>query len=172
MPKKLIHRLLPDIGRVLEQPSLRWVRSIAKDPNLLHINRQSVSLAVAIGVFCAFIPLPGQTFIAIFLCYQLRANLALGVLFIWISNPLTLPPMFYLTYQLGSFLLGSDPVAFTVQLNWQWFKSLGADILLPLSLGSLLCGIFFAVISYFTVLFLWRWKVIKNWEQRQQKRSL
>lgn len=171
MPKKLIHHLLPNISRALEQTSLDWVKAIAKDPNLLHINRQSVSLGVAIGVFCAFLPLPGQTLIAIFLCYQLRANLALGVLLIWISNPVTIPPMFYLTYQLGSYLLGTEAMTLTVQISWQWFKSLGADILLPLFLGSLLCGIFFALCSYFTILFIWRWNVIKNWEQRQQKRA-
>ena len=171
MPKKFLHRLLPDISRILEQSALGWVRSIAMDPNLLHINRQSVSLAVAIGVFCAFLPLPGQTLIAIFLCYQLRANLALGILLIWISNPITIPPMFYLSYQLGSFLLGIDALPLTVQLSWQWFKSLSADVLLPLFLGSLLYGIFFALCSYLTVLFLWRWQVIKNWEKRRQKRS-
>lgn len=148
-----------------------WAKTLARDPNLLHINRQSISLAVAVGVFCAFLPIPGQTVVAISLCYLLRANLPLGVLAIWISNPLTIPPMFYLTHQLGTFLLGSDPVSLSVQLNWQWFRSLGGDILMPLFLGSILCGIFFAILSYFSILFLWRWKVIKNWEQRQERRT-
>lgn len=148
-----------------------WARTIANDPNLLHINRQSIAMAVAVGIFCAFIPLPGQTIIAIFLCYLLRANLPLGVTVIWISNPLTIPPMFYLTHQFGSFLMGSDPVALTVQMNWEWFKSLGNDILMPLFVGSLVCGLFFAVFSYFIVLFIWRWRVIRNWELRIKARA-
>lgn len=151
---------------------MKWAQTLARDPNLLHINRQSISLAVAIGVFCAFLPIPGQTIVAILLCYLLRANLPLGVIAIWISNPVTIPPIFYLTYQLGAFILGSDPIALSVQINWHWFKSLGSDILMPLLLGSFLCGTFFAFISYFTVLFLWRWKVIKNWEQRREKRAI
>ena len=150
---------------------MAWVISIAADPNLLHLNRQSVSLAVAIGIFCAFIPVPGQTLIAIFLCYQLRANLALSVVLIWISNPVTIPPMFYLTYQLGALILGTEPLVFTVELDWQWFKNLGTDILLPLFLGSLICATIFSVVGYFVVLYLWRWQVVKNWEQRNKARS-
>ena len=64
MPRKTIHRFLPDMGRLLQRPSLRWINIISHDPNLLHLNRHSVSLAVFIGIFCAFVPLPGQTIIA------------------------------------------------------------------------------------------------------------
>jgi len=78
--------------------------------------------------------------------------------------------MFYLTYQLGVVLLGIEPVQFTVQVNWQWFKSIGADILWPLFVGSILCGTLFSIIGYFTVSYLWRRKVVKNWQQRRQKR--
>lgn len=171
MPRKIFHRVLPDINSVLQRSSMGWARTLAHDPNLLHINRQSISLAVAIGVFCAFLPIPGQTIMAILLCYQLRANLPLGIITIWISNPVTIPPMFYLTHQLGAFLLGSDPMVLSVEINWEWFKSLGSDVLLPLFLGSILCGIFFAIVSYFVILSLWRWRVIRNWEQRQGKRT-
>ncbi|MDG2502617.1 MAG: DUF2062 domain-containing protein [Porticoccaceae bacterium] len=170
MPRKTIHRFLPDIGRLIQRPSLRWISRISHDPNLLHLNRHSVSLAVFIGILCAFIPLPGQTIIAAFMCFWLGANLPIGVVVIWISNPITIPPMFYLTHQLGSFLLGSEPVNFTVALNWEWFSNVGSAILLPLVTGSLLCGIILASIGYFFILNLWRWKVIKNWERRKDLR--
>ena len=64
MPRKTIHRFLPNINKLLDRPSLQWIKSLAKDPNLFHLNRHSVSLGVAVGIFCAFLPLPGQTFIA------------------------------------------------------------------------------------------------------------
>jgi len=111
MPRKTIRRILPDFAKVLKHPSLRWTEPLIRDPNLLHINRESVSLAVFIGIFAAFIPLPGQTFIAAALAFWLHANLPISVLTIWISNPVTIGPMFYLTHRLGSFLLGSDPIA-------------------------------------------------------------
>jgi len=123
-----------------------------------------------VGVFCAFMPLPGQTLIALLLCYLLRANLPIGVLLIWISNPITIPPMFYLTYQLGSYIIDTEAIAFTVQMEWEWFKSLGNEILLPLFVGSFICGIILAIVSYFSIFYLWRWKVVKNWRVRREKR--
>jgi hypothetical protein len=78
--------------------------------------------------------------------------------------------MFYLTHRLGSYLLGTAPTEFTMSLSWEWFSNLGAGVLLPLVAGSLLCGIVFATIGYFSIRYLWRWKVIKNWEARKDLR--
>ncbi|MBT5388876.1 MAG: DUF2062 domain-containing protein [Porticoccaceae bacterium] len=170
MPRKIIHRFLPDISKLLNRSSLRWVNRLSHDPNLFHLNRHSVSLAVFVGIFCAFIPLPAQTIIAAFMCFWLGANLPIGLIVIWISNPVTIPPMFYLTHRLGSYLLGTAPTEFTMSLSWEWFSNLGAGVLLPLVAGSLLCGIVFATIGYFSIRYLWRWKVIKNWEARKDLR--
>ena len=78
--------------------------------------------------------------------------------------------MFYLTYQLGSVLLGTEALDFTISLTWQWFIDVGTQILLPLTVGCLLSGILLATSGYFFVLQLWRWKVIQNWERRNIER--
>ena len=140
-------------------------------PTLLHLNRHSVSLASVCRYFLCLHASTGiQTLIAAAMCFWLGANLPIGLMTIWISNPLTIPPMFYLTHQLGSFLLGSEPVNFTVTMSWEWFSNLGSGILLPLIAGSLLSGIILASIGYFFILYLWRWKVVKNWETRKDQR--
>lgn len=171
MPRKIIRRFLPDIKELLNRPSLGWIRSLPQDPNLLHLNRHSVSLAVFIGIFCAFVPIPIQTLMVIAMCFWLGANLPLAMVIIWMSNPLTIPPMFYLTYKLGSYILGTTLGDFSVTLSWEWFSQLGSEILLPLFVGSVLAGTVLASIGYFFVLFLWRWKVIKDWEQRKNIRQ-
>ena len=171
MPRKIIRRYLPDMRELLNRPSLGWIRSLPQDPNLLHLNRHSVSLAVFIGIFCAFVPIPIQTLMVIAMCFWLGANLPLAMLIIWMSNPLTIPPMFYLTYKLGSYILGTTLGDFSVTLSWEWFSQLGSEILLPLFVGSLLAGTVLASIGYFFVLFLWRWKVIKDWEHRKDLRQ-
>ncbi|MBT7564447.1 MAG: DUF2062 domain-containing protein [Porticoccaceae bacterium] len=171
MPRKTIRRFLPDIRELLNRPSLGWIRSLPQDPNLLHLNRHSVSLAVFIGIFCAFVPIPIQTLMVIAMCFWQGANLPLAMVIIWMSNPLTIPPMFYLTYKLGSYILGTTLGDFSVTLSWEWFSQLGSEILLPLFVGSLLAGTVLASIGYFFVLFLWRWKVIKDWEHRKDIRQ-
>ena len=171
MPRKTIRRFLPDIKGMLERPALRWLRSLPQDPNLLHLNRHSVSLAMFVGIFCAFIPLPIQSLLVIAMCFWLGANLPLAILIIWMSNPLTIPPMFFLTYKLGSLVLGTELGDFSVTLTWVWFSQLGSEILLPLFVGSLLCGSVLASTGYFFVLFLWRWRVVRNWEQRKDARQ-
>ena len=170
MPRKTIHRFLPDMNKLLDRPSMRWIKLLAKDPNLFHLNRQSVSLGVAVGIFCAFLPLPGQTIIAALICYIVGGNLPIGIILIWISNPVTIPPIFFLTYQVGCLLLSTETVQFSAQMDWEWFKSLGSDVLKPLLLGSFICGSILSIASYFAIFQLWRWKVLKNWQERKEKR--
>jgi uncharacterized protein (DUF2062 family) len=79
--------------------------------------------------------------------------------------------MFFLTYQLGSSILDTQAVQFSAQMDWQWFKSLGSDVLKPLLLGSLISGTVFSILSYLAVFQLWRWKVLKNWQERKEKRT-
>ena len=105
------------------------------------------------------------------MCFWQGANLPLAMVIIWMSNPLTIPPMFYLTYKLGSYILGTTLGDFSVTLSWEWFSQLGSEILLPLFVGSILAGTVLASIGYFFVLFLWRWKVIKDWEHRKDLRQ-
>jgi uncharacterized protein (DUF2062 family) len=171
MPRKTIRRFLPNLRAILDRPSLHWIRALPQDPNLLHLNRHSVSLAVFIGIFCAFIPIPIQTLLVIVMCFWWGANLPIAMVIIWLSNPLTIPPMFYLTYKLGSYILGTEVNRLSFTLSWEWFSQLGADILLPLFVGSLLSGILLASAGYFFILFLWRWKVIRNWEKRKNLRN-
>ena len=172
MPRKTIRRVLPDFAKVLKHPSLGWAQPLVRDPNLLHLNRESVSLAFFIGIFSAFMPLPGQTFFAVALAFWWHANLPISIITVWITNPLTMGPIFFLTHRLGSFILGSDPVDFSISLTWEWFSNVGDQILLPLFAGSLVAGLLLATCGYFCINYLWRWKVIRNWERRKKRRLL
>ena len=66
-----------------------------------HINRRSVSTAIFIGLFCAFIPLPSQMLLAALIAIWLKVNLPLSVALVWVSTLITMGPMFYFAYKLG-----------------------------------------------------------------------
>jgi hypothetical protein len=170
MPKKFLRRWLPHPTRHSQHRALRWLGPVLEDPNLFHLNRHSVSVAFFVGLFCAFLPLPGQTLIAALLALLLRCNLPISVLLIWVTNPLTMTPIFLLTYELGRWILDSPPVDFHFRLELDWFQEQGESLLMPLLLGSLLTGLLAGGTGYVIIHEIWRWTVIRNWEARKKRR--
>lgn len=170
MPRKLFRRLAPSPQKLREMRSLRPLGEWIYEPNLWHINRLSTAKAFSVGLFCAMLPIPGQVFVAAFLAVRLRANLPLSLTLIFVTNPLTMPVIFYAAYQLGAALLGvaMKPVEFAI--SWQWLsESLGA-IWAPFLLGCFVMGTTMAALGYFIIDVLWRWRVGRDWEKRARNR--
>lgn len=167
MPKRLIKRFLPDHRKIRDHEQLRRFGARLHDPNLWHLSRRSVPGAVAIGLFVALIPMPFQMLPAAALAIIARVNLPISVALVWITNPLTMPPMFYFTYKVGALLLGEriQPLAFEPTLRWLMTEA--HTIWAPLLLGSLVCGAICAVTGYFLTRSLWRLQVVKNWQARK-----
>lgn len=170
MPKSIIRRWLPTPEQVRANNNLRFLGTLLHDPNLFHLNRHSVSVAFAVGIFTSFLPLPGQMLIAALLALWFRCNLPLSVALVWITNPVTMPAIFYSTYKLGAWILGTPPEPFEIELSWEWLRDEVGRIWLPLFFGSLICGIFFATVAYFAMQGIWRWHVVKRWKTRLELR--
>ena len=67
-----------------------------------------LALGIAIGTFATFTPFIGlQMVLCIFLAWVLRAKKAVGIPIVWISNPVTIIPIYYPCYALGCMLLGT-----------------------------------------------------------------
>ncbi|WP_132491974.1 DUF2062 domain-containing protein [Pseudomonas aeruginosa] len=75
MPRRLFKRYMPDPESIRSQKSLRFLGKLTHDPNLWHLNRHSVSRAMAAGLFAAFIPMPMQMLLAAGLAVWIRSNL-------------------------------------------------------------------------------------------------
>ena len=56
----------------------------------------------------------------IFLCLWLKANVPISIALIWISNPFTMPPMFYATYKVGTWILNEPNRVSTIELSFEW----------------------------------------------------
>ncbi|SFM74306.1 DUF2062 domain-containing protein [Marinobacter pelagius] len=170
MPKKFMKRYLPSPERVQSMRSLHFLGDILHEPNLWHINRHSVARAFLIGIWFCFIPMPFQMLAAALFAIWFNANLPLSVALVWISNPVTMPPMFYFNYKVGAWILNRPVLAFEFELSWPWISERLVDIGIPLYLGSLICATVFACLSYLIIQYLWRRKIRSDWRERRLER--
>ncbi len=171
MPKKWLRRHLPDSQSFGKSGALKPVGKYLSDPDLWHLHRRSVSGAAFIGLFCAFLPIPFQSLLAAVLAIATRCNLPLSAMLVWVTNPITIPPMFYFAYRLGAWLLGVDVEITAINLSWDWLSSQFSIIAWPLLLGSLVCGWVSGITAYIAVRVLWRLHVIQRWQDRRDSRK-
>jgi uncharacterized protein (DUF2062 family) len=171
MPKKALKSIIPTPARMREIKSLHVLGEWIYASNLWHINRYSASMAFFVGLFVAFIPVPGHMLIAALLAVRLRCNLPLSVALVWITNPVTMPAIFFLAYKIGALIMGVpvQPISFEPSVYWLSHKL--AAIWQPFLLGCLLCGLFFGCLGYFVLSMLWRWRVAHHWRERKRRRE-
>lgn len=171
MPKKWIRKQLPDYHSFGRSGPLKPVGKYLREPELWHLHRRSVSGAAFIGLFCAFLPIPFQSLVAALLAIATRCNLPLSAALVWVTNPITIAPMFYFSYRLGAWLLGIDVEVGAITLSWEWLSSQFAVIGLPLLVGSLVCGWVAGITAYVAVRVLWRLHVLQRWQERRDRRK-
>lgn len=167
MAKKFIRRFLPDPHFVRTHKSLKMFGKLLHDPNLWHLNRRSAKGAFGIGLFFAFWPVPFQMFLSAAVAIPLRVNLPLSIATVWITNPLTMPPIFYVAYLVGSTVLGAEMMPFAFEVSWSWLSASIKTIGPAFLLGCAICSVVAGIIGYFGIDLVWRWSVIKAWEERQ-----
>lgn len=143
--------------------------NLIHDPGLWHLNRYSASGAFAIGLFCAFLPIPFQMVVAAALAIFFRVNLPISVVLVWISNPFTMVPMFYFAYKVGAWILGIPPTGFSFELSFEWLGSELLHIWKPFLLGCFICGGTLSLIGYHTISLFWRYHVARAWKARQAR---
>ena len=142
-----------------------------QDPNLWHLNRHSASGAFGIGLFFAFWPVPFQMWLSAFAAIPLRVNLPLSIATVWLTNPFTMPPIFYGAYKVGTWALGTEATEFEFQLSWEWLMGSVNTIGPTLLVGCLICSVVFGSLGYASMNFLWRRSVMKSWQARRAKRQ-
>jgi uncharacterized protein (DUF2062 family) len=171
MPKKFIQRYMPDHKTVRDHRYMQIFGDLLHDPNLWHLNRRSASGAFAVGLFVAFIPIPFQMLLAGGIAIVTRVNLALSVALVWLTNPVTMPPIFYFAYKLGAWLLGRPPHEFKFELSNDWLMAeLGASWA-PLLLGSFVLATVSALLGFAIVRGLWRMRLVRHAQRKKRARA-
>ena len=154
--KKLFHQYAPT-QKSIEQSRLfqKIAPLLQHSPHYWHVNIDSVSRAAAIGLFCAFMLIPFQTILAITLGILFRANLPLSMGIIWINNPLTMGPMYYLCYRVGTLILHM-PLETTITYT-SIIKNL-PFLWQPFLLGTFVTGLLISIVGYCVT--RWVWKIV------------
>lgn len=171
MPKRLFKKITPNIETIKSQKCLGFLGKHLHSPMLWHLNRHSVSLAFAIGFFMMWVPFPSQMVYAAILAILLKANLPISVTLVWITNPITIPPMFYYAYRFGTKILGNTPLDIKFEMTWEWLMTNLSLSWQPFLLGCLILAIISSFIGYVTIQLLWRMHIIHRLRERKLKRQ-
>ncbi|MEI8595902.1 MULTISPECIES: DUF2062 domain-containing protein [Photobacterium] len=167
MPRQLIKRFLPSPEMIKNHKALKVFGTVLHNPNLWCLNRRSASGAFAVGLFMAYVPLPSQMIMAAGLAILFGVNLPLSVSLVWITNPITMPVMFYAAYKLGAWLMNVPYQPFHFELSWAFLEQQMNQIGPPFLLGCLVCGTICALIGYFGIRGFWRYSVVRSWNRRR-----
>jgi uncharacterized protein (DUF2062 family) len=170
--KKIFKRLLPSTAQMKSHPRLQFLGTLLHEPSLWHLNRRTLAGGTAVGLFIAFMPVPIQMLLAALLAIWFRVNLPLSISLVWITNPITIPPLFYFAYQCGSIFLGISTLQTEFQLDFsqEGLVYLLGHFLQPLLLGCLILGALCAAMGYWLVNLLWRLQITNLWRERREKR--
>lgn len=170
VPKRIIKRYLPDHRQIRDHKHLRFFGKLLHDPNLWHLNRRSVSGAASVGLFAAFIPIPFQMVLAAALAIPFRVNVPIAASLVWLTNPITMPPVFYTAYKLGSWLLDTPMRAVTFEVSLEWLKQELTLIWQPFLLGCFILATVSAVLGNLLIRFLWRLHVVRYIKRKRSER--
>ena len=154
-----LRALAPSREQLEANPWLRRLAPYLADPKLWHWSRRGVAMGVAIGLFIGFLIPLAQILLAAAAAIFFRANVPVAAAGTLITNPLTVPAIYYAAYQLGAWVTGSPT---TAALSWadpvSVLESIGS-IGVPLFTGLAITACFSAAASYLLISRIWIWHV-------------
>lgn len=160
---------MPDHQKIKSNKHLQIFGDLIHNGNLWHLNRRSVAKAFAVGLFFAFIPVPFQMVLSAGVAIIVHANLPLSIALVWITNPLTMPAIFYFCYLVGTWVLGAPQKEFVFEASWQWVVDSLSTIGPSFLLGCAICAVSFGILGYFGIQWLWRHSVSQEWKKRSKR---
>ncbi len=144
-----------------ENINLGWFNKHLADPELWKWNKKSIAKAFAIGLFCAFLPVPIHMLLAGILAVAFSANIMLSLLIVWVNNPITIVPIIYFTYKLGASIIGVeiDP---EFEFSFGYLMDNFWSATLALWIGGLITSILMATLGYFSIISIYKFRALKR----------
>lgn len=146
------------------RPLLRWVIGLRSSP-------RAIAGGLAIGTFIAFTPTVGvQIILAVIVASCFGVNRAAAMIPVWITNPITVAPIYTLNYWLGLKVWDGPPLSevsglfidigktmaklefWNIKDQFLAILNMGKDILIPLLIGSIAIGLVSGVLVFILTL--------------------
>ena len=159
MPRRFFRKFSFKRHEISERWFMSPFRHLLHDHRLWGIRRKTVVPAFSLGLFVACMPFPGHPIWAALAALLLRVNIPVAALATFVSNPLTMGPIYFFAHQLGEFVLGLPPTPFEFELSFEWVKTKFAANWQPLLLGSVLVGAAAALMGFIVLDLIWRYSL-------------
>jgi uncharacterized protein (DUF2062 family) len=170
--KNWLKKYFPSTKNLQNSKELKGLNFILKNPCYWSYSHHAVARGIAAGLAGCVIP-GFQLFYAAILVILLRGNLPIALLCTLVTNPLTVVPITYFVYFIGSLIIGNGKNDFVVQqFQWDfssfhafwnnvsaWILQFGKAFFVGLPIVSLSLGL----IGYLGAISIWKiYKLLKN----------
>ena len=145
------------------RPFARWLG----DSRLWSLQRRGITLAFGAGLAICFVPLPVHVPLALAVAALARVNVPVIVATVFVVNPLTAVPVYYLAYRVGCLALGTPTGEFAFSLSWDWLQHGLGPMWRPFLAGCVICAIAAAFLGWFLLEIAWRRHAIKKYRARR-----
>jgi len=127
---------------------------------------RKIAAGMALGVFIGVTPtIPFHMISALALAQLFRISRLAAVMGCWISNPLTIPPLYYFSFRIGKWLLYPDhPLSLPDTFDLRELLRLGWEVNLALQLGGVILAAPFGIAAYFLTL-----RAVRRFRRRQNR---
>lgn len=165
--RRAVNRIAEEREALLGHGLLRPVAGRLSHPSLWHVSRRSAMRAVPLGLIIAFTVPLGQVIVAAFAALYVRAHIPIAAAITFVTNPLTLPFIYYAAYRAGAAILPGSPAFTPAALT----DPLALPALaLPILLGFAMIGVAAASIGYLGASLWWRTRLAQRWRRRKSAR--
>ena len=152
MPRAKLRKILPTHEKIRELKILKVFGNLLHKREIWSLSRKKILGGVFIGMLVAFIPMPFQMVLVAFLAIIFKVNFPITLPIVWITNPLTMPFIYYFEYELGNFILNvKNPIEFSFE---KMNDNIG-EIALSLYTGTAFLSISAAFSTVFVLNLLW-----------------
>lgn len=162
------------------RPVLRWLVKLRSSP-------RAIAGGLGLGTFIAFTPTIGvQLILAVVVATFFNMNRPASMIPVWITNPITVAPIYTFNYWLGAKVWDGPPLSevsglfidightmtrlefWNIKEQFLAVLQMGKEILIPLLIGSITIGVIFGFLVYISSLKL----LSIFFTRRSQKRLL